>query len=94
MFHSEEHKQIGTISSATTSLSLLLFPHKLTYKEQSIGKPEHRVQNDSLNLSHTFCISSLAQRGMISPNPTYTSPKCWARDYRNPVRAMGPNLCM
>lgn len=57
------------------SVSLPLFLCGLTRKWYSIIKPEGRGPNDSSDLSRTFCISSKAQLGMMSPNPTNTSPE-------------------
>lgn len=45
------------------------------HKWYSIIKPEVRGPNDSSDFSHSFCISSQAQLGTMSPNPTHTSPK-------------------
>lgn len=58
-----------------TFLSVPCFLHCLTREWYSIIKPEGRGLNDSSDLSRTFCISSQAQLGMMSPNPTHTSPK-------------------
>lgn len=62
-------------NTLTTFLSLPLFLYGLTCKWYSIIRPEGRGPNDSSDLSNTFCISSQAQLGMMSPNPTHTSPK-------------------
>lgn len=64
---------LANLKALTTLLSLSL---SVGWPEwYSIIKPEGRGPNDSSDLSHTFCISSQAQLGMMSPNPTHTSPK-------------------
>lgn len=70
----DKNQQSSQLKSADhISLSIPLCG--LTCKWYSIIKPEGRGPNDSSDLSHTFCISSQAQLGMMSPNPTHTSPK-------------------
>lgn len=57
------------------SVSVPLFLYGLTHKWYSIIKPEGRGPNNSSDIFHTFCISSKAQLGVMSPNPPHTSPK-------------------
>lgn len=71
----QQSSQLKSADHITSSSSLSIPLCGLTCKWYSIIKPEGRGPNDSSDLSHTFCISSQAQLGMMSPNPTHTSPK-------------------
>lgn len=85
-------KDSAAASQLLNTLAVFLPPllHGLTCEWHSIIKTWRQgVRNDSSDLCGTFCTSSKAQLGMMSPNPSNTSPK----DVRQRITAIQLGRC-